>query len=95
MEPSERAYIPFTQKRGVPLLPLPSSSLVPSSSQSLSVHSGEKEEELIEKNGDLGTVIREESIQYLKTLQVDCSKDRDLYEKSVTAFVADIRVGNV
>lgn len=81
VEPSESAYIPFTKKRGVPLSVLKEESL----------RLNEEEEACVE-NDMLSERVREESLSYLKVLRETCSTDRDFYEKSVTAFVADIRV---
>lgn len=65
IEPSEIAYIPFTKKRGVPLVEY-------------------------EVKGD--EHIRALSLQYLSQIRERCARDREFYEESVTAFVADIRV---
>ena len=81
MEPSEAAYIPFTRKRGVPLSVLKDDSL-----------RLKTEPEVCIENDTLSERVREESLGYLKTLRETCSTDREFYEKSVTAFVADIRV---
>lgn len=81
VEPSESAYIPFTKKRGVPLIELNEESLRISA-----------DEEACIVNGVLTERVREESLTHLKLLRDTCATDRDFYEKSVTAFVADIRV---
>lgn len=65
IEPSEKAYIPFTKKRGVPLV-------------EYEVKADERMHEL--------------SLQYLNQIRERCAHDREFYEESVTAFVADIRV---
>lgn len=81
VEPSEAAYIPFTRKRGVPLSVLKDDCLRLKTEPGVCI-----------ENDTLSERVREESLGYLKTLREACSTDREFYEKSVTAFVADIRV---
>ena len=65
LEPSEAAYVPFTCRRGVPLV--------------------EWEEKWDESP-------RNESLSVLEKIRSKCVASRELYEKSVTGFVANVRV---
>ena len=64
LEPSEAAYVPFTRRRGVPL---------------------------IEWDEKWDESLRNESLSVLEKIRSKCATSRELYEKSVTGFVANIR----
>ena len=65
LEPAEAAYVPFTRRRGVPL---------------------------IEWDEKWDESLRNESLSVLEKIRSKCATSRELYEKSVTGFVANIRV---
>lgn len=67
LEPTEEAYVNFTKKRGVPLIPFPIDT-------------------------PMDTLVKQ-SRDSLELIKEKCCVDREFYEESVTAFVADIRVG--
>lgn len=82
VEPSEKAYIPFTRKRGVPLTTLKEEDIAKDSSETDVI-----------TDGILSESVHKESLELIESIRKECATDRELYERSVTAFVADIRVG--
>jgi len=82
VEPSEKAYIPFTRKRGVPLITLKEEDIAKDSSETDVI-----------TDGILSESVHKESLELIDSIRKECATDRELYERSVTAFVADIRVG--
>lgn len=66
LEPTEEAYINFTKKRGVPLMPFVNDTPLES--------------------------LQEQSHAFINQIKDKCCIDREYYEESITAFVADIRV---
>ena len=47
---------------------------------------------LVEWEEKWDEAMRKESLETLQSIRERCAKDRDLYEKSVTGFVANVRV---
>ena len=73
MEPSEKAYIPFTRKRGVPLITLKEEDIAKDSSETDVI-----------TDGILSESVHKESLELIDSIRKECATDRELYERSVT-----------
>ena len=73
VEPSEKAYIPFTRKRGVPLITLKEEDIAKDSSETDVI-----------TDGILSESVHKESLELIDSIRKECATDRELYERSVT-----------